>query len=67
MPTIAPQAPSDLPVTLGDLRDSGYAHRTVKEEVRAHLIERLSKGEDPFPGIVDFDQAVRPQIERARD
>ncbi|MSZ57787.1 MAG: magnesium chelatase, partial [Actinobacteria bacterium] len=70
MSTIAPsrssnEAPSDLPVTLGALRATGYAHRTVKDEIRANLIERLSNGDDPFPGIVGFDQTVRPQIERA--
>ena len=59
------EAPSDLPVTLGALRATGYAHRTVKDEIRANLIERLSSGDDPFPGIVGFDQTVRPQIERA--
>ena len=59
------EAPSDLPVTLGALRATGYAHRTVKDEIRANLIERLSNGDDPFPGIVGFDQTVRPQIERA--
>jgi magnesium chelatase subunit I len=70
MSTIAPrrssnEAPSDLPVTLGALRATGYAHRTVKDEIRANLIERLSNGDDPFPGIVGFEQTVRPQIERA--
>ena len=70
MSTIAPsrssnEVPSDLPVTLGALRATGYAHRTVKDEIRANLIERLSNGDDPFPGIVGFEQTVRPQIERA--
>ena len=70
MSTIAPsrssnEVPSDLPVTLGALRATGYAHSTVKDEIRTNLIERLSNGDDPFPGIVGFEQTVRPQIERA--
>jgi magnesium chelatase subunit I len=58
-------APADLPRTLGALRASGHVHRTVKEEIRANLLARLSAGEDPFPGIVGFDDTVRPDLERA--
>ncbi|MFM8895699.1 MAG: hypothetical protein ACKOE2_10060 [Actinomycetales bacterium] len=59
------EASSDLPATLGALRATGYAHRTVKGEIRANLIERLSNGDDPFPGIIGFEQTTRPQIGRA--
>ena len=57
--------PTDLPATLGALRGSGHVHRTVKAEVRANLVTRISAGEDPFPGIVGFDDTVRPELERA--
>src|SRR5215510_6891922 len=51
--------------TLGELRATGHQYRTVKEEVRQNLIARLRAGEDPFPGILGFDQTVRPHLERA--
>jgi magnesium chelatase subunit I len=53
------------PTTLGALRASGHVHRSVKEEIRANLLARLAAGADPFPGIVGFDQTVRPELERA--
>jgi hypothetical protein len=30
--------------TLGALRESGYAPREVREEIRANLLERLASG-----------------------
>ncbi len=63
--TTAPTPPPDLPATLGDLRASGHAHHTVKEEVRANLLALIRAGEDTLPGIVGFDETVRPELERA--
>ncbi len=51
--------------TLRALRDSGHVHRTVKDEIRTNLMAKLAAGEDPFPGIVGFDETVVPQLERA--
>ena len=51
--------------TLGELRDSGAAHRSVKAEVRDNLLARLRAGEERFPGIVGFADTVLPQLERA--
>jgi magnesium chelatase subunit I len=53
------------PTTLGELRDSGYAARTVKEEIRQNLLTRLRSGETAFPGIVGFDDTVVPELERS--
>ena len=60
-----PTPPQDLPRTLGELRDTGYSPRSVKAEIRANLLTRLSSGEPAFPGIVGFDETVLPQVERA--
>ena len=60
-----PDAPADLPRTLGALRASGHEHRTVKDELRTNLVARLVAGEDPFPGVVGIEDTVRPQLERA--
>lgn len=51
--------------TLGELRATGYQSRTVKEEMRLNLIEKLRKGDDIFPGIVGYEETVIPQIENA--
>ncbi|HEY9481369.1 MAG TPA: magnesium chelatase, partial [Micromonosporaceae bacterium] len=53
------------PATLGELRDSGYTARTVKEEIRNNLLARLRSGETAFPGIVGFDDTVVPELERS--
>jgi magnesium chelatase subunit I len=58
-------APADLPTSVGALRASGHEHRTVKAELRANLVAMLASGTDPFPGIVGFDETVRPELERA--
>ena len=51
--------------TLAELRASGHEQRSVKDELRANLLARLSAGEPSLPGIVGFDQTVVPQVERA--
>jgi magnesium chelatase subunit I len=51
--------------TLGDLRASGHEYRTVKEEIRQNLLDRLRAGQDPFPGIIGFGDTVLPHLERA--
>ena len=58
-------APVGKPATLGELRDSGYQPRTVKEEMRKNLIEKMKRGDDIFPGIVGYEETVIPQIENA--
>ena len=62
---LTPPAPAHLPGTLGELRASGYHPRSVKAELRANLLARLSSGAPTFPGIVGFDDTVLPQVERA--
>ncbi len=37
----------------------------MKDEIRQNLLARLRDGEDPFPGILGFDETVRPHLERA--
>jgi len=51
--------------TLGDLKKSGYKPRSIKEELRENLIDKLQKGEKVFEGILGFDDTVLPDIERA--
>ncbi|HUG55805.1 MAG TPA: sigma 54-interacting transcriptional regulator [Candidatus Limnocylindrales bacterium] len=51
--------------TIGELRETDYRRRTVKEELRANMIAALSAGAEPFPGIVGYETTVIPQIENA--
>ena len=52
------------PTTLAQLRASGYPDRTVKEEVRANLIERLRSGRPLLDDVVGFEESVVPSLER---
>lgn len=51
--------------TLGELLQSGYRSRTVKEELRANLLSRLREGRPLFPGIVGYEKTVVPQVVNA--
>ena len=53
------------PSTLGELRESGYRARSIREEMRENLIARLRRGDELFPGIVGYDRTVIPQVENA--
>lgn len=47
---------------LGQLKDSGYRYRSVKDELRANVIAKLRAGEPIFPGIVGYRESVIPQV-----
>lgn len=51
--------------TLGELKASGYTSRSVKQELRGNLIDKLQKGEQTFEGIWGYEDTVIPDIERA--
>ena len=51
--------------TLGELKKSGYVSRSVKEEIRHNLIEKLQQGENTFEGIMGYEDTVIPDVERA--
>jgi magnesium chelatase subunit I len=51
--------------TLGELRQSGYRSRPVKQEIRDNLVGKLRAGEALFPGIIGFDDTVIPQLVNA--
>ncbi len=53
------------PSTVGQLRESGYAVLSVKDEMRKNLIGKLRRGEELFPGIVGYEETVIPQLENA--
>ncbi|MHB2019867.1 MAG: magnesium chelatase, partial [Candidatus Xenobia bacterium] len=50
---------------IGQLKESGYEPRTVRQEMQANLVRKLRAGENIFPGIVGFEDTVLPQIVNA--
>ena len=54
-----------LPSTLAELREARLPRRSVKDEVRDNLIQKLKSGDTLFPGIVGYEETVIPQIVNA--
>jgi magnesium chelatase subunit I len=51
--------------TLGELKKSGYTPKSIKEEIRDNLIKKIKAKENPFPGILGYEDTVIPDTERA--
>jgi magnesium chelatase subunit I len=61
---------SPQPKNLGELRRSPWSEdkfgsRTVRQELRENLLQRLEKGEPIFSGVHGYDDTVIPQITNA--
>ena len=56
---------SSRPATLGQLRESGWVSRTVKEELRRNAIAKIRAGEPLFPRVLGYEDTVIPQLENA--
>jgi magnesium chelatase subunit I len=54
-----------VPATVGQLRASGWADRTVKQEVAANAARRLAAGQPVVEGLIGFDETVLPALETA--
>jgi magnesium chelatase subunit I len=55
------------PRTIGELKNSRWAEaplrgRTVREEIRSNLLQRLESSEPLFAGIVGYEDTILPQI-----
>jgi magnesium chelatase subunit I len=51
--------------TLGELRAAGFRSRTIKQEMRANLLQQVRAGEPFLPGVLGYDETVLPQLENA--
>ncbi len=51
--------------TLGELKQSGYQSRSVKDELRENLIAQLQEKEGGFEGIIGFEDTVIPDLQTA--
>lgn len=54
-----------LPRTLGELKKAGYRPKPIKEEVRQNAIARIRAGTPLVSGMVDYEDTILPQLERA--
>lgn len=50
---------------LGQLKEANWESRSIKEELREHLITKLQSGEPTFTGIHGYEHTVIPELERA--
>ena len=55
----------ELSKTLGELKASGYKSISIKDEMRKNLIGILKNGEQPFAGVIGYQDTVIPQLQRA--
>ncbi len=61
----ANHVPADLPTTLGALRAAGYQRRSVRDELRANLEQRLANGQPITSAVLGYEDSVLPQLETA--
>ncbi|MCV9933958.1 AAA family ATPase [Flavobacterium sp. LS1R47] len=51
--------------TLGELKKSGYESKSIKDELRNNLREKIKSGKPVFDGVHGFENTVIPELERA--
>ncbi len=51
--------------TLGELKKAGYISRSIKNELRDNLREKIKSGKPVFEGVHGFENTVIPELERA--
>ncbi|KAA3620715.1 MAG: magnesium chelatase [Flavobacterium sp.] len=51
--------------TFGELKAQGYEYKTVKDELRRNLLQKIMKKETTFEGIHGYEYTVIPELERA--
>ena len=50
---------------LGELKKAGYKSKSIKDELRGNLREKIKKGEESFEGVWGYENSVIPELERA--
>ena len=51
--------------TLGELKQSGYRSKSIKDELRDNLRTKIKSGIPVFEGVHGFENTVIPELERA--
>jgi len=55
----------DTITTLGELKQSNYVSKSIKDELRDNLRNKIKAGEAAFEGVHGFENTVIPELERA--
>lgn len=50
---------------LGELKATGYQSKSIKDELRNNLREKIKTGKPAFEGVHGFENTVIPELERA--
>jgi magnesium chelatase subunit I len=50
---------------LGELKKAGYVSKSIKDELRHNLREKIKSGKPVFEGVHGFENTVIPELERA--
>lgn len=51
--------------TLGALKSAGYQSKSIKDELRDNLIQKIRNKETTFEGVHGYENTVIPELERA--
>lgn len=51
--------------TLGELKATGYKSKSIKDELRDNLREKIKTGQTAFEGVHGYESTVIPELERA--
>ena len=51
--------------TLGEVKKAGYLSKSIKDELRENLREKIKRGEETFTGVWGYENSVIPELERA--
>jgi len=51
--------------TFGDLKKASYQSRSIKDELRDNLIDKIKNKETTFEGVHGYENTVIPELERA--
>ena len=51
--------------TLGELNNAGYKSKSIKDELRDNLLEKIRNKEEVFKGVWGYENSVIPELERA--
>ncbi|MEM5564503.1 magnesium chelatase [Psychroserpens sp. AS72] len=50
---------------LGELKKAGYQSKSIKDELRDNLIQKIKNGDTAFEGVHGYENTVIPELERA--
>jgi magnesium chelatase subunit I len=51
--------------TLGDLLTINYKQPTIEQQIRGNLVSKIQSGQNPYRGIIGYDEDVVPALNRA--